>query len=152
MTITIHDDQHVEVMVHSIGDYPLVLQRNSTSGGRESLNEGESRDIINVVFFNSPSFSFILGSFVEISDGRSGFFIFTTRGASCEHPRDYIYMPWGYSPWISAATSTYIPTTTRMTTIFFLTSTSLINSAFSFKSPSRSVFSLLLSLCAAFLL
>ena len=43
------------------------------------------------------------GDRIDIQDGAKGFFIFSTRGTSCEHPRDYVYMPWGYSPWISAA-------------------------------------------------
>ena len=46
MTITIYEDQLVEVEVHSVGDYPLVLQRNSTTGGKESLDEGFPNDVM----------------------------------------------------------------------------------------------------------
>ena len=29
-----------------------------------------------------------------------GFYIYTLQIGGCEHPRDYIYMPWGYSPFV----------------------------------------------------
>ena len=45
------------------------------------------------------------GDVIDIPDGRKGFFIYSSEGTSCEHPRDYIYMPWGYSPWISGAST-----------------------------------------------
>ena len=45
----------------------------------------------------------VSGDVIDIDNGGAGFFIFSREGTSCEHPRDYIYMPWGYSPWISAA-------------------------------------------------
>ena len=37
----------------------------------------------------------------------NGFFIYPQLSETCEHPRDYIYMPWGYSPWIDAAPTTH---------------------------------------------
>jgi len=37
----------------------------------------------------------------------NGFFIYPQLSETCEHPRDYIYMPWGYSPWIDSAPTTY---------------------------------------------
>lgn len=40
----------------------------------------------------------------------NGFFIYPRLGETCEHPRDYIYMPWGYSPWIDSAPCTLCPT------------------------------------------
>jgi hypothetical protein len=44
------------------------------------------------------------GAKVKIDKATSnGFFIYTTISETCEHPRDYIYMPWGYSPWINAS-------------------------------------------------
>jgi len=40
----------------------------------------------------------------------NGFFIYPESTETCEHPRDYIYMPWGYSPWIDGAPATQSPT------------------------------------------
>jgi len=37
----------------------------------------------------------------------NGFFIYPKLSETCEHPRDYIYMPWGYSPWIDTAPITH---------------------------------------------
>ena len=56
--------------------------------------------------FSSSRYSLLFwlpGAFITIEEGQDGFFIFTTEGTPCEHPRDYIYMPWGYSPWVSPA-------------------------------------------------
>jgi len=39
----------------------------------------------------------------------NGFFIYPQLSETCEHPRDYIYMPWGYSPWIDTAPTTHCP-------------------------------------------
>jgi len=39
----------------------------------------------------------------------NGFFIYPQSGETCEHPRDYIYMPWGYSPWIDSAPTSRCP-------------------------------------------
>ena len=45
-----------------------------------------------------------VGATITITKSESnGFFIYTTISETCEHPRDYIYMPWGYSPWINAS-------------------------------------------------
>lgn len=32
-----------------------------------------------------------------------GFYIYTTQSSTCDPPRDYIYMYWGYSPWVSSS-------------------------------------------------
>lgn len=46
---------------------------------------------------------FISGSYVEIDNAAGGFFIYTSILEACEHPRDFIYMPWGYSPFVDGA-------------------------------------------------
>ena len=88
MTIEIRSDL-TTIQVNSVfnRDFPLVLQRNTSYGRDTNLEPLEP------------------GTRIEISNPRNGFFIYSTRGTECEHPRDYIYMPWGYSPWINKATS-----------------------------------------------
>ena len=53
----------------------------------------------------------------------NGFFIYPQTGETCEHPRDYIYMPWGYSPWIDAAPTTGRPLASLLLTLALLTVT-----------------------------
>lgn len=65
--------------------YPLILKRNLTNAVEESINTGAN---------------------IVINEASNGFFIYTSVLETCEHPRDYIYMPWGYSPWINAAVKT----------------------------------------------
>jgi len=49
------------------------------------------------------------GASVTINKAESnGFFIYPEQGETCEHPRDYIYMPWGYSPWVDGAPPTHL--------------------------------------------
>ena len=52
---------------------------------------------------NYPTLFPSVGKIITIDNPKSGFSIYTTTGSGCEHPRDYIYMPWGYSPFISIA-------------------------------------------------
>jgi len=52
----------------------------------------------------------LAGATVTVNKAESnGFFIYPEIGETCEHPRDYIYMPWGYSPWIDSAPTTRHP-------------------------------------------
>ena len=41
------------------------------------------------------------GEVTRIDNPSAGFYILSDVPTACPHPRDYIYMPWGYSPWIS---------------------------------------------------
>ena len=49
----------------------------------------------------------ISGATFTIDNPYDGFYIYTNDKSGCEHPRDYIYMPWGYSPFVNRATSTH---------------------------------------------
>lgn len=70
---------------------PLKLKRNDTYGKEELLERGTVIEI-------------------QEEDKRKGFYIFSTIGTGCEHPRDHTYMPWGYSPFInSSVTLRYSP-------------------------------------------
>ncbi len=40
-----------------------------------------------------------------VSNPKNGFYLMPASGSSCMHPRDYIFMPWGYSPWIEGASA-----------------------------------------------
>ncbi|CAD5114394.1 DgyrCDS3529 [Dimorphilus gyrociliatus] len=83
MDIEITEDR-VIIKVKSLGLYPLKLKRNNTEGREEELERGKTIEI-------------------DEQDKAKGFYIFSPEGTGCEHPRDYVYMPWGYSPFINSA-------------------------------------------------
>lgn len=94
MTIVI-EKKKVTITILNVGLYPLVLKRNS-SKSVEQLTKG---------------------AIITINDPKAGFYMYTTTGSPCEHPRDYIYMPWGYSPFISLAPSFQSPSWPLLVTI-----------------------------------
>ncbi|ELU02128.1 hypothetical protein CAPTEDRAFT_222476 [Capitella teleta] len=75
---------------------PLVLRYNDTSAMTKTLRQGAVE---------------------QIEKAQVGFYIFTERISGCEHPRDYIYMPWGYSPFIDASPM-LTPSLVVMNTLF----------------------------------
>lgn len=80
MNIFIRQSGEISITVlHENTAFPLVLQLNDTQRTEISLKYGTSE-----TFMNSGN----------------GFFIYTNAIEGCEHPRDYIYMPWGYSPFV----------------------------------------------------
>lgn len=87
MTLTIHHEpRRVEIEVHETDvTNKLVVVRNSTGGQR-----------------GAPE-SLTAGAIITIEDPSKGFFIYSISGFSCDHPLDYVYMPWGYSPFINHA-------------------------------------------------
>jgi len=82
-TITVEQGKVTVQVYDTLQTSPLVLRRNVSGSVEESLTTGTK---------------------IEISPASSGFSIYPTIGETCEHPRDYIYMPWGYSPFINACT------------------------------------------------
>jgi len=49
------------------------------------------------------------GETITINKAESnGFFIYPEQGETCEHPRDYIYMPW-YPPWPDTGPTVHRP-------------------------------------------
>jgi hypothetical protein len=85
---------------------PLVLRRNVTGAVEESLTAGAT---------------------ISIDKSQSnGFFIYPKTAETCEFPRDYIYMPWGYSPWVQGAPPRFAPLTFTVTlTLTVLTAVTL---------------------------
>ena len=58
------------------------------------------------------------GTTVRIGEPQNGFFIIPDDGTNCMHPWDHIYMPWGYSPWISGAiTPQFMPLISTLVTL-----------------------------------
>jgi trehalose/maltose hydrolase-like predicted phosphorylase len=83
MTFTIAADKTTLKVTSTNVVLPLILRRNQTAAVEESLTAGAT---------------------ITIDKATSnGFFIYPSIAETCEHPRDYIYMPWGYSPWVQAA-------------------------------------------------
>jgi len=95
MTFTITDTNTKIRVIKSSTILPLVLRRNFTGATEESLTTG---------------------AMLSIDKAQSnGFYIYPSISETCEHPRDYIYMPWGYSPWVQGAPPRFSPLTSALT-------------------------------------
>lgn len=84
LTFTIEVDKTTIQAISVTSKYPLILRRNVSMAVEESITTGAT---------------------IVVDSASNGFFIYTSVAETCEHPRDYIYMPWGYSPWINRATT-----------------------------------------------
>lgn len=82
LTFVIEQDITTVYVNSSSSSYPLILKLNKTLAVEESLLQGET---------------------IVVTKSSDGFFIYTSVSETCEHPRDFIYMPWGYSPFINSA-------------------------------------------------
>ena len=69
------------------------------------------------------------GSHVEIDNAAEGFYIYTSTLEACEHPRDFIYMPWGYSPWVDAGPSVHGHTALSWTLLLGVVCTFIVRTA-----------------------
>jgi trehalose/maltose hydrolase-like predicted phosphorylase len=82
LTVSVERDKTTVYVNSTSSQHPLILRRNSTAAVEESLTQGTT---------------------IVIASPVTGFYIYSARAESCPHPRDYIFMPWGYSPWVSHA-------------------------------------------------
>lgn len=80
MTIVIETNKVTITVLGIDNTFPLQLKMNRTSADEIPLNQ--------------------IGKPLVIEPSNEGFYIYTIKRETCELPKDYIYMPYGYNSWV----------------------------------------------------